>query len=362
MIASVGDGWITLILVAIGGMLTVQTILPLRIMNVMPVKTTAFGILAVLGFFFAHIVVGGGTSAPASEWMAAILAGPSGDSSLATILWQIRFPRALACVFAGGILGSVGFAFQLVFRNPLAEPFSTGISGGASVLGALALGLGLTGLSLEVGVLAASMLGGGIALLIVLSVGGGMRSTKGDQLIVAGVVVGTVLASMTSLIFLMQGKDSGALMRWLLGSMTPMFWSRVLILAICGLSGAVFLATRGKALDAMAFGDLSAHGMGVNVAKVRREVLIVGTLMTGAAVGATGIIGFLGMVAPHLARKLFGPNSRQGIPMSFLMGSGILLVADILAQRIWSGIELPVGAVTAVLGGPVLYVLLRRRA
>ncbi len=362
MIASVGDGWITLILVAIGGMLTVETILPLRIMSAMPVKTIAFGILAILGLFFAHIVIGGGTSAPGPEWLSAIAAGPSADSSLATILWQIRFPRALACVFAGGILGSVGFAFQLVFRNPLAEPFSTGISGGASVLGALALGVGLTGLSLEIGVVAASMLGGGIALMIVLGVGGGSRSTKGDQLIIAGVVVGTVLASMTSLIFLMQGKDSGALMRWLLGSMTPMFWSRVAILGACGLAGCAFLATRGKALDAMAFGDLAAHGMGVDVAKVRREVLVSGTIMTGAAVGATGIIGFLGMVAPHLARRIFGPNSRLGIPMSFLVGGGILLIADILAQRVWAGVELPVGAVTAVLGGPVLYMLLRRRA
>lgn len=316
----------------------------------------ALGLALVL-----HILIGGAIGPRWDALGAALLAGPSGELELSTVLWQLRLPRALACVAVGGILGLAGAAFQLLFRNPLAEPFVIGVSGGAGVGGTLVVLLGVTGLGMELGVLGGAMVGALLTLSLVLALqrrGTGLRS---DSLLLSGVVIGTVLMGLMNLLLLSSGRDSSQVVRWMLGSMTPMFWSRVAVLFVALALGLIVLWRESRALNALSFGEATAYSLGVDPKRTGQRVLLAGTAISGLAVGASGILGFLGMIAPNAVRWLAGPDARVSLPLSAAAGAILLLAADLLAQQILPGLELPVGAVLAVLGAPALLILLRKK-
>lgn len=309
----------------------------------------------------AHLAIGGSFGSDLPAMLKAIAEGPNGTGDWSALVWQIRLPRALACVLAGAILGSAGCAFQLLFRNPLAEPYVVGVSGGAAVAGTVALSLGLAGLALEIGVVAAAAAGGFLALALVLRLARSRWGARSEGVLIAGVVVGTLLMSLMTVVLLLGGRNSSDILRWMLGSVTPMFWSRVGLLLLAFTLGYWILRRESRALNAMALGETHARSVGVDPERSRNKVLLAGALMSGVAVGATGMIGFLGMIAPNAARLLAGPDSRVSLPLSAVLGAALLLFADLLAQRMSQGIELPVGAVTALLGAPALLWLLGRR-
>lgn len=288
------------------------------------------------------------------------------DHPFNNIIWTIRLPRVLECVTVGGILGAVGSAFQAQLRNPLAEPYVVGVSSGAAVGSAIAM---VCGFEAWCGGLGASFCGfatGMIALGIVYFLANRRGVVDVSTLLLAGVIVGALLSSVLSLTILLAGQNSNRVLEALLGSMSTASFEKDAVLGIAFIVGSVVLVRQTRLLNAFAMGEESAARMGVDVPKLRAIVLITGTAMTAAAVGAVGVIGFLGLVAPHISRRLLGVDWRYSLIGSGLIGSALLIVADLIAQRIGSLFsmaitEVPVGIVTAVIGAPSLLILIRKK-
>jgi len=298
-----------------------------------------------------------------------LLRGPNGGTAGNSAVWQIRLVRALGCVCIGGILGGVGSAFQALFRNPLADPFIVGVSSGAatgSVIAMLAGAAGALGVIVQSG---AAFAGGLASLGLVILLSGRRGRTNVVTLLLAGVVIGSMLSAVMSLLILLSGHDSNEVMRWLLGSTENILWPNVALLGFALVVGGALLITQSRALNAFAIGEETARRLGVNTGRLKTIVLVTGTGMVSFAVGAAGIIGFLGLVAPHISRGLFGTDWRRSLAGSVLVGACLLLLADAVAQRVgptseWLHIHavayLPVGVVTAIIGAPSLLILLRR--
>jgi iron complex transport system permease protein len=339
------------------------------------------GLLLVLVIlaFLVHLGLGSTALLSPVDVVRELFRGPRSDDIPNTIVWQVRLTRALGCVLVGGLLGAVGSAFQALFRNPLAEPYIVGVSSGAAVGGALALVLGLGALLGGLMVPFMAFLTGLASLALVFGLAKRRGVVEVTTLLLAGVVVGALLSAVLSLILLAAGRDTNQVLRWLLGSTTPMYWNRLAILAVALFGGSALLIAQTRRLNAFAIGEDTAQRLGIDTGRLKGIVLVSGTAMTAVAVGSTGIIGFLGLVAPHISRRLLGVDWRWSLLGALLLGSGLLLAADMVAQRGVGTVEnllmlahmiperpvreidLPVGAVTALLGAPVLLILLRRR-
>lgn len=323
----------------------------------------------VLAAALLHVFLGSSSSSRPfqlnlhfADVLKGLLAGPNSDDSVSLMIWQLRVPRMLACVLVGGILGAVGSAFQALFRNPLADPYIVGASSGAAVGGALAILLGIASWAMGFGTLILTFMSGFGALFAVI----GLARVRGvidtQRLLLAGVVIGTFLSSVVAMLLLLAGKDSNQVLRWLLGSVTPMFWPSILPLAIALIVGVIVLTLLGRRLNVLATGEETAHLLGINVHRLRATVLCVGTAMTAVAVGTVGIVGFLGLVAPHIARKWIGVDWRVSLPGASMVGMALLTIADSAAQWLIPGAEIPVGVVTAIFGSPILLMMLRSEA
>jgi iron complex transport system permease protein len=303
-----------------------------------------------------YLLLAGAVSLGPVEVFNALLAGPSATDLSASIVWDIRLPRMVAAALGGIGLALVGATFQPLLRNSLADPFVLGASGGAAVGGTIALIAAwhpLVGLALAtLGAMAA------LAFVLALASRGGLSV---DRLIIAGVVVGTLLSSVLMLLLTSAGEDANRLLRWLFGSTTPPSWTENALMAGTLLLGGLYLFVQRRAIDALAFGDDEAFAAGIAIQRVRLGALAAGAVVTGAIVGALGIIGFVGLVAPHIARRLVGAPLERSFFPSLLTGGTLLLLADILAVRILPGRELPLGVVTALVGAPLLLGLLRSR-
>ncbi|AWB86325.1 FecCD family ABC transporter permease [Mycetocola zhujimingii] len=280
-----------------------------------------------------------------------------------TIVWNVRIPRVLLGAAVGAGLALCGAALQAMVRNVLADPYILGISGGASTgaAGAILFGLGAgvgqyaLPLSAFLGALAASLV-----VFFVSRTGGRVTSLR---LLLSGVAVGYALSAATS--FLIFASDSAegsrSVMFWLLGSLGLARWDVVLasVIAVVAVTLAI-LMVNGRRLDAIAAGDETAVTLGVSPARTRVWMLVVVALCTGAVVAAAGAIGFVGLVIPHLARRLVGSVHSRMLPVSALLGAMFLIWADALARTVMQPRELPIGILTAVVGAPFLLILVRR--
>jgi iron complex transport system permease protein len=313
-------------------------------------------VLAVL-----HAAWGGSAGLGLDEILRELQRGDGAAGASNIIVWRLRLPRMAGAALCGAGLGLVGSAFQSLFRNPLAEPYVVGVSSGAALGGALAILLGWTAAGATWILPAAGAVGGLAALLLVLSLAGFRGGVKIESLLLSGVAVGAALSAWVSVALLMAGQDSNIVLRWLLGSVTPMFWDRVAILAVLIPPAAAAMLLQARSLNAMAAGEFMAERVGVRTGRVKWTVLGSGAVLAGAIVGTVGIIPFLGLAAPQIARSLVGGDARRALPASMLAGSALLLAADLAAQRIQPGLELPVGSVTALIGAPFLIRLLQRR-
>lgn len=317
-------------------------------------------LIVLVAAFLVHIAVGAG-HLNLGAVLRQIFAGDTGglDPDNA-IVWRLRLPRACAAAVAGATLGLVGSAFQALFRNPLAEPYIVGVSSGAAVGGTLALvlGIGSAFFGLATALLATAT--GLLALAMVFGLSKRRGVVDVETLLLAGVVVGSLLGALVTLIIYVAGDNPMNVLRWLLGSLSPMSWTKVLLMLVGLAGGGLILGAHAKQLNAFAVGEETARRLGVNVRRLKPVVLVAGATMTALTVGAVGVIGFLGLVAPHLARRLLGIDWRWSLMASGLIGAALLLVSDLVAQRAIPGTELPVGVVTALLGSPSLLILLRR--
>lgn len=318
--------------------------------------------LVLLVTLVASILWGGSIGISVQSLWDHLLAGDTGGHDATnSILWRIRLPRVLGACCVGAILGVVGAAYQSLFRNPLAEPYVIGVSSGAGIGGTLAIILGWGTVAGGLATMGLAAAGALVTLALVFALAGPKGASGTVRLLLSGVVIGALLSSLMSVLLLAAGHDTNQVLRWLLGSTTPMFWNRLAILAGLLALGSGILLWYARQLNAFAVDEQMAARLGIETHRVIPLVLATGAVMTGGAVGAVGIIGFLGLVAPHIARGLVGPDLRRSLPVSAISGAIILLVADLLAQKLIAGRELPVGAMTALIGAPALLWILRDR-
>jgi iron complex transport system permease protein len=287
-----------------------------------------------------------------------------GDEGMALILWEIRLPRSLGAWCAGALLGMAGAMAQGLFRNPLADPYLLGSASGAGL--AVAIALALTGVSPQTSSLLAHIGLTGIAFIgtlvgvgLTLVLARGVEQTL--RLLLAGVVVGVVLNALTGLATLWAPDILRAMQAFLLGNTGLLGWSSVAVMAASGAAALVIGLVASPALDALSLGESTATSLGVRMGLVRLLLIFAFALATGAAVAQTGIVAFVGLVAPHLVRVLCPMLHGRLILLSAAAGGALLLAADVLARALIRPQELPVGLVTALLGGVYLLVLMHRR-
>ncbi|WP_342508331.1 iron ABC transporter permease [Sporosarcina sp. FSL K6-2383] len=281
------------------------------------------------------------------------------------IIWNIRLPRVLLALCVGASLSLAGAAFQGLLRNPLADPYTIGVSSGAALGAVFVLFfqftiIGLGSFTLPV----VSIVSGFITLMIVFGlVRLSSRSLAIETIVLAGIIVGSFIGSITSLLISLGDKDSMTqIMYWLYGSVGMRGWSHVQLVVPFMIIGTIILLMHYRELNALALGEEAADHIGVNVKRGKTMILIGASLLTGAAVAVSGSIGFVGLVIPHLVRLLTGPNHRHLLPLSMLFGGSFLILADLLARTIIAPRELPIGVITALIGAPVFaFLLIRER-
>jgi iron complex transport system permease protein len=289
-------------------------------------------------------------------------AGPLSDAAQ-TVIWQIRGPRVIGAMLVGAALSSSGAAYQGLFRNPLVSPDILGVAAGAALGAVLGIYLSLPVIAIE----AASFAGGLLAVVMVYGVAAGISGRDPVLvLVLTGVVIGALLGSGVALLKYLADplNQLPAITFWLLGSLAAFNRADLWVLAPTVIVALVPLALLRWRLDVMSLGEEEATALGVDVRVVRGAVIVGATLMTAAAVSVSGIVGWVGLLVPHLARLIVGPAFARLLPMTLVLGAGFLLLVDTVARTI-GVVELPLGVLTAVIGTPVFLWLLargRRRA
>ncbi len=299
----------------------------------------------------------------------AVVLGKLGLSSAAVgrttdvVIWDIRLSRVVLSGLVGASLATAGVIFQGLLLNPLADPFTIGVSTGAAfgvaVLVTLGVGGSFLGLSpLPLGALVGA-LGAMTAVLVLSREAGRIRK---ETLILAGIVVSTFLSALISLVKSLDEESLSAIVFWIMGSFSGRGWIHVGFLTPYLIFGLALAFMYHRELDILALGEEQSHHLGVAVSAVRLKLLLAASLLTAGAVSVSGVIGFVGLVVPHLVRVLAGPSHGRLLALSALTGALILIWADVLSRILLaSGQELPVGVVTALLGGPFFFYLLKSR-
>ncbi len=292
--------------------------------------------------------------------------GDSSGSTLSVVVLDIRLSRVCLSWLVGAGLAVSGAVFQGILQNPLADPFTIGVSTGAAFGASLAIFFGLAGLPVWLGMgflPLAAMLGALFALLAVISLGKIAGALRRETLVLAGIVVATFLSALIALLKSLDEESVTGIVFWVMGSFQGRSWDHILFAAPYFLAGAVVIRLYSREIDILSMGDAQARMLGVNADRVRLALLVAASLITGAAVSVAGVIGFVGLVVPHLVRMVLGAEHRPLLVFSALLGGIVLLWSDVLARTILSGgEELPVGVITALVGGPFFCLLLRRKS
>ena len=284
-----------------------------------------------------------------------------GAESHRVIIQELRLPRAILAVLVGGGLALSGAVFQALLRNPLAEPYILGISGGAAAGAVLVLALGLVAVASWALPLAA-FAGALVAIALVFGVAASAdRRLDVRVLLLAGVVVGAFFSACIALILaLTDAPTVRSAVLWMMGSLSGASWRTVGVVAAYTLPSAVLILGLARALNAMAIGEETASYLGTEVERVKRGAYGVASLIAAAGVAFTGVIGFVGLIIPHGVRLVVGSDHRALLPLSFLAGAGFLTLADLLARTLMAPVEIPIGVITAFVGVPFFLILLRR--
>lgn len=277
------------------------------------------------------------------------------------IVWAVRLPRTILAAVVGATLAIVGAALQSITRNPLADPHLLGVSSGAA-LGAI---IALLHTGLIFGVITVPLfafLGALFAMFLVLAVANFSVANSAGRLILAGVAVAFILTALGNLfIFIGDHRASHTVIFWMLGGLGLAQWGQLSFPLITFALGAAYLIYKAKYLNAMTLGDETASTLGVPVQRFRMLVIIVCALLTGSAVAFSGVIGFVGLMIPHIIRLLVGGDYRKILPLSALLGAVFLVAADIIARIIIPPEDMPIGILTGLAGGLAFIVLMRKR-
>lgn len=280
-----------------------------------------------------------------------------------TIVLDVRLPRVVTAALIGAALSAAGVLFQALLRNPLADPYSIGTSGGAALGATVGVILSARLGASWAGVPTLAFVGAIGTTLFVYSLARVGGKTPIVTLLLAGLSVSVILGYSMSLLLLMSDRferDLRILYVWLLGGVTTAPWSHVGVIAAIVVVGCACALVRARRLNALALGDEAAVSLGLHVERERGALIAVGALLTAAAVSAGGLIGFVGLIVPHVGRVLVGPNHDRLLPLSILGGAIFLVLADLVARVALAPAEIPLGIVTAFTGGPLFLYLLRR--
>jgi iron complex transport system permease protein len=301
----------------------------------------------------------GSVSLPLSELLKALTG--HGNELADSIVWKIRLPRTVLIALTGMALGGSGATYQGLFRNPLADPYLIGVASGAGLGAVVAMSLhwpySLWGM---MAVPVAAFGGALLTVTVVYMLARVGKTAPPTTLILAGVAISSFATSLTSFLMLRSEGELHRAMSWLMGGSIQLGWIPVLAILPYLMIGLTILALSGHALNLFQFGDEQAQQLGLNVVYVRKVLLAAASLTTAAAVSFSGIIGFIGLIVPHMMRLWFGEDYRRLVTLSILGGASALLVSDVLARVVLSPQEIPVGIVTALAGAPFFLWILRR--
>lgn len=318
-------------------------------------------LLAVLALAVAALLLAtaaGAASLPLRDVFLALVG--RGDPLTRTIVLDLRLPRAALALVCGGALATSGAVFQALLRNPLAEPYVLGVSGGAAVgaIGAIVLGIATWTAVVPVAALVGALAAVALVYRIAAGVGGAFDTRI---LLLAGVVVGAFCNALILLLLTLADVESfRSAIFWMMGSLAAARWGSTLLLALYVLPGVAVLIALARPLNLLTLGEETATFLGTRTERVKVTAYVVASLLVAASVAACGVIGFIGLIVPHALRLLWGSDHRLLLPASFLGGGAFLLLADTAARTIAAPAELPVGVVTALVGVPLFMLLLVR--
>lgn len=275
-------------------------------------------------------------------------------------LWNIRFPRIVMSIIVGVMLAVAGAVMQALFSNPLAEPGVVGVSSGAALGAALALAFG-SGVLGEWTVAGFAFLGSLLTTFVVYSASRSRGRTESVTLILTGIAINAFAGAGLALVMVLSSASSREqIVFWQLGTMNGSRWSEVLVVASIGLLALIGVMILAPQYDLLALGDRTAVHLGVRVERLRITSIVLVALLTGVAVAFVGIVAFVGLVVPHIARMILGPSNQLLISASILLGGTMLVWADLFARTIVPAADLPLGVLTSIVGGPFFYWLIRR--
>jgi iron complex transport system permease protein len=274
------------------------------------------------------------------------------------IVWELRLPRVLTSMVVGCALAIAGATFQGLLRNPLADPYVLGTASGAALGAAIAVLLPIQVVVIEFGLLHGFAFAGAlISAWLVFRLGGTGGPGGLTRLLLTGYAVGSVLAAMLTMAMYVSGVELRQIFSFLLGGLGGASWVRLLVAAPLIFGASALIIARGRALDAMLLGDAAARHLGIDVGRERGILLALASMATAAAVAISGLIGFAGLVVPHLVRLLVGPAANRVLPISAVVGAALVSAADLVARLVG---DVPVGVVMALLGAPFFLFLLQR--
>ncbi|MFL5682467.1 MAG: FecCD family ABC transporter permease [Chloroflexota bacterium] len=275
-----------------------------------------------------------------------------------TIVWELRLPRVLTAALVGAGLAVAGATFQGIVRNPLADPYVLGTSSGAALGAALAIVLPVGFTIFQFGLVNLwAFIGAMAAALLVFRLGGSGGPGGMTRLLLTGYAVGSILAALLTMAMYVSGANLRAIFSFLLGGLAGASWERLIIATPLIVVSSVLIGLRAHSLDGLLLGDAAAAHLGVEVRRERTLLLVLASMTTAAAVAITGLIGFVGLVVPHVVRLLVGAGARRVVPISAIFGAVLLVSADLVARLLG---DLPVGVVMAILGAPFFLVLLHQ--
>lgn len=280
--------------------------------------------------------------------------------NVSAVIWNIRLPRIICSCFVGMGLAVSGTVFQGILRNPLADPYTLGISTGASFGASAAIVLNIMW-GIYFPTVIAALIGAFTTLLIVILIAKRGNGFESSNLIIAGIIISSILSSGVSFMKMLAGENVGAIVFWIMGSLSAKGWNDVLFIAPFSVICTVISVFLSEKLDIMSLGDNNAYALGVNAGKVRLLYMIIGSLATSVCVSVCGVIGFVGLIIPHLLRFWITAKNSMLIPLSALFGAVLLMTADTFARVMASG-EIPVGVLTTIIGGPFFIFVFTRRS
>ena len=284
------------------------------------------------------------------------------DKTTNLIIWQLRAPRIVLGALTGAALSTVGGAFQGILRNPLADPYILGVSAGAALGACIGIAFQyITGYAFASYLPLFAFLGAMLSLYLVYKSSKISYSANSTGLLLAGVAITFLFSALITVLLALSRRELHSMIFWLMGDLSAANWKKISIILLPVIIGNAMLFFSALDLNALSLGEEEALHLGINTGKLRIRIFLIGSVIIATVVSFTGLIGFVGLIIPHIARLLVGPDHRIMLPIAAFLGAVFLILCDILARILLAPTEIPIGAITAIVGVPLFIYLLRRK-